>query len=332
MSDWIVTDQDRELFARELESFVPQVIFDAHAHCYSTRHFKPEGVTTFLKAGPRDAGIGEFRRCMGEMIPGRKIEGLFFPYPSLAVDTEQANGYLAAELKGNPGSLGQMLITPEMDAEFIREVVRRDKLVGLKCYHVYSPTSPTWESAIKDFLPEAHMRVAHEEGLSITLHIVRERALADRGNQEALRKYCSRYPNMKMILAHAARGFNPHHTLEGIHALKGLSNVWFDTSAITDSGAFEAIIRTLGCERLLYGADFPVSHLRGRCVGLGDSFFWISPENTQLHVPYADLQLSLVGLESLRSLKLAAYSLGLSDTQVEGIFGRYARALYGWKS
>ena len=105
--------------------------------------------------------------------------------------------------------------------------------------------------------------------------------------------------------------------------------MWFDTSAVTDSGAVEAIIRTFGHERVLYGADFPVSHLRGRCVALGDSFFWIAADNTNLDVPYAQLELGLVGHESLRMLKVAALSLGLSDAQVEDVFHRNSTRLFG---
>jgi glutamate-1-semialdehyde 2,1-aminomutase len=134
---------------------------------------------------------------------------------------------------------------------------------------------------------------------------------------------------MRLILAHAARGFNPHHTLLGIDSLRGLDNVWFDTSAVTDCGAVEVIIRRLGHQRVLYGADFPVSHLRGRCVGLGDSFFWISSQNTQLQVPYADLQLAMVGHESLRMLKVAAMATGLTDSQVEDVFWGNAQRLFG---
>src|SRR5438034_1361609 len=92
------------------------------------------------------------------------------------------------------------------------------------------------------------VRPAHQEGnperlgLSITLHMVRDRALADPLNQATIRRYCERYPNMRLILAHAARGFNPWHTIEGIDSLRGLENVWFDTSAVTEAGAFEAIV------------------------------------------------------------------------------------------
>ena len=240
-----------------------------------------------------------------------------------------ANQFLCEELGKRPASRGQLLVTPSDDPELIREVVRREKLVGLKCYHVYSPQRPTFDAQIEAYLPEPQVRIAHEEGLSITLHMVRAAALADPANQATIRRYAERYPNARIILAHAARGFNPHHTIAGIHSLRGMQNIWFDTSAVTDSGAIEAIIRTLGHEHVLYGADFPVSQMRGRCVAVGDGFIWLSSENTRLAAAYGELEFALVGHESLRTLKVAAMSLGLSDSQVEDIFRGNARSLYG---
>ena len=329
MKDWIVTDWDRELFDRELESFVPPTIFDAHAHWYRADHFHPDFVPALVKSGPAIVGSEVFDREITQLIPRRNTEGLFFPFPHAQVDIAAENEFLHRELLGRPGSRGQMLITPDHDPEFIRETVRRCGFVGLKCYHVYSPRHPTFDSLIEEYLPESHVRVAHEEGLSITLHMVRARALADVANQETIRRYCECYPNMRLILAHAARGFNAHHTILGIDSLRGLNNVWFDTSAVTDCGAIEAIINTLGHKRVLYGSDFPVSHLRGRCVALGDSFLWISAENTNLDVPYAKLELAFVGHESLRTLKVAAMSTRLTDAQVEDMFFKNGADLFG---
>jgi glutamate-1-semialdehyde 2,1-aminomutase len=329
MSDWHVFERDRELFRRELESFVPPRVFDAHAHWYATAQFSEAALSPLLRAGPSVVGRQVYDDLMAALLPGRDLRrGLFFPFPNAQLDVAAANEFLFHELQQAPEARGQMLITPQHDPEFIRQTVQQCGFVGLKCYHVYSPVRPTFESPIGDFLPEPQVRVAHEEGLSITLHIVRERALADRGNQEWIRRTCERYPNVRLILAHAARGFNPHHTIEGIESLRGLGNVWFDTSVVTDCGALEAILHTFGHRQLLYGSDFPVSHVRGRCVALGDSFFWISAENTKLDVPYAKLELSLVGLEALRTLKVAAQSLRLTDAQVEDVFHNNAAELY----
>lgn len=327
MQDWIVSEEDRELFARELDAFVPARIFDAHVHWYRCRHFPDDNLPAVCRGGPDDATAAYFQDAMRALLPGRAIRALAFPFPHPQVDVAAANHWLAEQVTATPGARGQMLVTPQHTAEEVRVAVQEFGFVGLKCYHVFSDHTPTFQSPIEDFLPEHQVRVADELELCITLHIVRSRALADPVNQATLRAYCERYPRMRLILAHAARGFNPHHTLHGIAALQGLRNVWFDTSVVTDAGALEAIVQTMGHERLLYGSDFPVSHIRGRCVALGDSFFWISASNTQLAVPYADLQLSLVGLESLRTLLVAARSLRLSDRQCEDIFYNNAAAL-----
>ncbi|NBR04975.1 MAG: hypothetical protein EBT92_04305 [Planctomycetes bacterium] len=329
MNNWEFTDFDAELFHRELDSFIPDIIFDAHAHWYRADHFNPESIPALVKAGPPIAGGAAFDHAIEQITPRRKTEGLFFPFPHPSIrDVSKPNEFLFHELQSRPNSRGQMLITPDMDPELIREITRKCGFVGLKCYHVYSPTIPTFDSFIEDFLPEPQVQIAHEEGLSITLHMVRPQALADVANQQTLRRYCRKYPNMKMILAHAARGFNAHHTILGIQSLKGLDNIWFDTSAVTDCGAVEAIIRAMGHEKVLYGSDFPVSHLRGRCVALGDSFIWISNENTNLEVPYGKIKLALVGHESLRMLKIAALATGLSDSMIEDVFHGNARRLF----
>jgi glutamate-1-semialdehyde 2,1-aminomutase len=362
MTDWQVTDRDQELWDRELESFVPPRIFDAHVHLYEVSQFQGQPPALCAK-GPPSSGWVVFQQHIGALMPGREIQATCFGFPATSVDFAAANQFVAQECRqfgaglptppkgltaGLPpsGDLrsalvrgqetlaqrgechAQMLIGPAMDPEFIRHSVQEYGFVGLKPYHLFSGEKPTFEAPIPSYLPECHMQVAHELGLTITLHIVRSRALADRPNQECLRHYATTYPSARLILAHAARGFNPHHTIEGIHALRGLGNVWFDTSVVTDAGAIEAIVRVMGHVRVLYGSDFPVSHFRGRCVALGDSFLWLSPENTQLDAAYADVQFALVGHEALRTLKVAAVSLGLSDSQVEDIFLHNAAALW----
>ena len=321
-------DEDREFYQRELASFVPPRIFDAHAHLHTKAQFRG-ALPDWVSAGPDIVGLDEYRSRTAEVLPGRDCSGLFFPFPNVNVDEAAANEFVADEARRDPASRAQMLVLPGMDPEFIRETVRTRGFAGLKCYHVYSSEAPTWNATIASFLPEEQVKIAHDEGLSITLHMMRPRALADATNQEAIRRYATRYPNMRLILAHAARGFNPHHTIEGIGCLRGLTNVWCDTSAVTEAGAFEAIVNELGVERLLYGSDFPISHFRGRSVALGDSFLWLSARNTDYSAWYGDMRPVLVGLESLRVLKLACRHLHLSDSHVERIFFGNAAELFG---
>lgn len=335
MTAWTYTDADREFVARYIEPYLPDKLFDAHAHLFRHSHYPAGGVPEHLHGTPPEIGLAVYRQQMEWLHPhGRTVGGLFFGL-AFQGDRTGNDDFVAAEVAAGQAngfnSLGQMLIAPEMDAETVRESVRRQGFVGLKPYHLMAKTTgPTFLASIEEYLSEAHVRIAHEEGLSITLHMVLDRAMADPRNQATIRRYCEAYPNMRMILAHAARGFNPWHTIEGIGSLAGLKNVWCDTSAVTEAGAFEAIVETLGHDRLLYGTDFHVSQMRGRCIAIGDSFHWLYAEDMGLAEKHATLKPVLIGLESLRSLFLAIHRLKLNDRQIEDIFYYNAARLFSF--
>jgi predicted TIM-barrel fold metal-dependent hydrolase len=335
MTTWELTDADREMIAREVEPFLPGRVFDAHAHLFCADHYAPGTRPSQQEGNPERLGLAEYRRYAEWIHPGgRTVGGLFFGL-AFTGDRDANNAFVAAEVaRGGEHGLaayGQLIVAPDTDPDLVREQVRQGGFVGLKCYHTLARVDgPTWHAPIEAYLAEEHVRVAHEEGWSITLHMVRDRALADPHNQATIRRYCERYPNMRLILAHAARGFNPWHTIEGIDSLRGLGNVWFDTSAVTEAGAFEAIVETMGHTRLLYGSDFYISHLRGRCVAVGDAFHWFYAEDMNLAERHTTLRPVLIGLESLRSLRLAARRLKLADRQVEDIFYNNAAQLFSF--
>jgi len=341
-------EADQQFLEREVLPFLPDRIIDAHAHLFCHEHYPDGGPPAGLANTPPRLGLAEFERYSEWLHPGgRVVGGLFFGLVFLG-DRQANNEFIAAEIQGDSplaaNSRGQMIISPDMDAETILDEVRRLGMTGLKCYHTmaslnprlgtpesgagsYTAADPTWTAPIEAYLPEEHVAAANTLGLTITLHMVRDRALADPVNQATIRRYCESYPKMQLILAHAARGFNPWHTIEGIDSLRGLDNVWFDTSAVTEAGAFEAIVETMGHEKLMYGTDFHVSHTRGRCIAIGDSFHWLYADEMDLGEKHITLQPVLVGLESLRSLRLACDRLKLTERQVEDIFYGNAAAL-----
>jgi glutamate-1-semialdehyde 2,1-aminomutase len=325
-------EADQALFRRELASFVPDRVSDVHAHLWAQAHLPPTGWDVFRQIEETIIDLAAYRRRLGELLPGRQVAGGLLLPGAVAASGEQLvaqNELIAREAAANPGWRGSMLVTPQMDPEYVRQEVRRLHLSGLKCYHVQSGKVPSWEAEIPDYLPEAHVKVAHEEHLCITLHMVRARAVADPSNQYWIRHYCEAYPNMQLILAHAARGFNPYHTVEGLAALTELPNLWCDMAAVTEVGACETIIELLGHDHLLYGTDFPVSHLRGRCVAIGDGFAWLYEDTLDWNtISFQPLQPVLIGLESLRVLKQAAWHRRLTDSQVEDLFYSNACSLF----
>ncbi len=328
---WNPTDLDRDIFENELDSFVPDHIFDAHAHLYRLDQISSDELSEDMVTGPAEVTPAVYRRVMDDYIPGRAFDALFFPFPRNSLDRPGANALIVDSVASEELSRGQIIVAPEDDPDYIREQVKSPNVVGMKCYQLYSSHKPTSLSPIDGFLTEEHMRIADDEGLSVTLHIVRPTALADPLNQSTIQRYARSYPNARIILAHGARGFNPYHTVRGIGALAGLGNVYFDSSAVADAGAFEAIIGTMGHHTLLYGSDFPVSHGRGRPVGVGDTFVWLDKDILPEYAPHgAKLDLAYSGLESLRALKTAATGMGLTDSQVEDIFYGNGARLYGF--
>ncbi|MEX2288241.1 MAG: amidohydrolase family protein, partial [Planctomycetaceae bacterium] len=195
----IVRDVDREFFDRELASFVPERIFDAHCHLWNADHYQVK-----LAGMPRDAGYDEYREMIDALHPGRSVRALFIPMPSQAEVIPRANDWIAKQTGKAADCRGLFFVRPDDDPEWVRQEVRRLGLCGLKCYHTMSPIKPTWEASIETFLPEKFLSVANEEGWAITLHLVKSRAVADGENIACIRRYCQTYPNMKLILAHSA--------------------------------------------------------------------------------------------------------------------------------
>ena len=337
-TDWGIRDYEEELFERELESFVPDKIFDAHVHIFNKSYLSGEFPECITKSPVDNMTIAKYKKYMEEIMPGREISGLFFGWvksgENFDVDLDRTNKFVSEQVSEDPDCSGSMIVAPDMDSEFIRQEVRRLKLSGLKCYCYYSQKKQGNFADIEDYLPEDQVKVANEENLAITLHLVKERGLADKKNQETIIRYCRKYPNMRMILAHCGRGFTPYHVLEGISAVKKLDNIWFDSAAVTEPATFEIIIREVGHIRLLYGSDFPVSHYYGRSFAVGDSFLWIHEndiKNISKLVSYANIKPVMIGIESLRCLKLATLNLKLNDSQIEDIFYNNARKFFNLK-
>ncbi len=321
----IAQPHDVEFFERELASFVPDQVFDAHAHVWADDSLPAHRRSPVL---PPTVGLPEFSRMQQELHPGRRVAANVFHRITEPEHLAEANAWTGEQVSGDPDYRGLFICPPKQDPEWVRREVRRLGLNGLKVYHVYSGITPTWDAQIPDYLPESYIQIAHDEGWVVMLHMVRARAVADPGNIKWIRHYCETYPNMKLILAHSARGFQPNHNLEGLPQLTGLDNLYFDTSGNCDQMAHQAIIRIIGHDKLMYGTDLPVSHFRGRSVPVADTFLLLYEDSPVWGEKHMKIDPVLIGLEHLRAVKWACWSERLSDSQVEDIFWNNAARLF----
>lgn len=323
-----VTDYDLDLWARHLADFVPPDAFDAHAHLWRVADLGSP-TPALAAAGPVVVTREVYDERLSLWMPDRcPTGGLFFPFPTRVLDVEGANHHLADEMRKDPMSRGLMIATPRQDPAVVERQLDEDGFVGFKVYHLFAERQDTLFAPTGEFIPEWAWELADQRGLAIMLHMVLPRAVAEPENQRYIREHCRRYPNAKLILAHAARGFCGRHTVEGIGSLRGLDNVFFDTSAVCEASAFEAILEVFGPTRLWFGADFCVTEMRSRCVNLADGFLWLD----EIRADFSKSRFarpSLLGLESLLALKEACENQHLDGTDVEEIFCLGARRELG---
>ena len=317
---------DREFFDRHLRSFVPPGAFDTHAHLYTAGNRPP----TF-PCGQSGGAVGrpEYDRGVAAYMGDRRpAGGLFFPLPRPATDVPAENAHLAAEVRDRSDSRALMLVRPGDDPAAVEASIHAHGFAGFKVYHLYAPGPDTFEADPGDFLPPWVWELAGRYGLVVTLHLVKARALADPANQRHIQENCRSHPAAKLVLAHAARGFCGRHTTEGIASLRGLDNVWFDTSVVCEPEPLEAVLREFGPGRLMFGTDFPIDTLPGRCVSVGDGFVWLFADTLDWSKErFADLR--PVGIEALLALKQACHTMRLGDADIERVFGGTARGLLG---
>jgi glutamate-1-semialdehyde 2,1-aminomutase len=329
--NWTFTDVDAAI-AATVQAKLPAKVFDIHAHLYRKRDLG-DPCPDLPDKGPDTVDIGVWRNHLGQEVGRDRLAGgLFLPYPVKHGDVEGGNDFLVAQVDGGDLARGLIVVTPDSPRDKTEAYFKNPRIVGFKPYHVFAHVEQTFDAPLEAYLPEWVWAMADAHRAIILLHIVRQGAISDPGNQAAILKYCTKYPNATLLLAHAGRGFHAPNTINALPALKDLKNVCFDLAAICEPDALMAIIKVFGPRRLLYGSDFPVSQQRGKCVTVGDAFSWICPQRIDVDPDAPACHSTLVGLESLRALLLATQLLDLTQQDLENIFFNNAMRLLGLRS
>jgi len=323
-----LTPRDQQIAAQRLSGFLPDEVYDIHAHPYKAEHFAP-GTWATLAEHPLQ-GCREHRAALQRYMPVQTLHGLYFGMPHKTADRPALNAWLADEVKthGTPLSRGLMLVSAADDPAMVAAALRSGRFCGIKVYHCYASRPDTMNAHVTEYAPEWMWEILHEVRGVLLLHIVRDGAIEDPSNQQEVRRLCRAYPNMRLILAHIARSFNYRNARRGLHTMADLDNVVVDTSAVCESEAFRAALKVLGPRRVLWGSDFAVCEVRGRCVSTGDLFFWLHPEllRTDYTSP-TNNDMTLIGIESLMCLREACEDTGLTQGDLDDVFCGNAKRL-----
>jgi hypothetical protein len=267
--------------------------------------------------------------CDRLLLPGREVHRLVFPFPfSPACDFQASNDFVIRQARQDPGSGALMLVHPSMSVEGIEAEVERHGFLGFKPYRFYSVTGDAAECRITDFLPRRQIEIADRRRLLIMLHLSKRQAVADPQNLEDLVSLAGEYPGAKFILAHCARSYSSWAIAKAAPRLRGLKNVWYDTSSVCEADAFDALFSGVGVDRVMYGSDdVPVGVMRGKYITFGFAWTFLSEENHRFNLAHADPRMTFTRYEQLRAMCRAVQRAGLTSNQIDKLFCGTATAL-----
>ncbi len=325
--NWIFNSTDEKI-VQQLSSFIPDKIFDIHAHIYRLQQLNiPSTLKTIESTGPFEASISVWKNHLSKFFPGKELcGGLFFPGVTHHINIQNENSFLLSQLEENKSSRGLILLTPETSEEELTALLSQPRIVGAKIYFYFSKEQPILQSSTIGYFPEWQMEICNHFGSIIMLHLVKDLAVSDPANIKEIKYICKRYPKLKIILAHAGRSFHSPNSKPGIHELVGIDNLWFDTSAICEPESFKVVLNEFGPNKLMWGSDFPVSQIRGRSITLGDGFVFLDEDSCN----WDKLSFGnpiLLGIESLRALKWVTVDFGLNKNEIANIFYGNAKSI-----
>ncbi len=326
----VAPNKDFDLEAiKILEDFLPDRIFDTHVHFFD-KEFTP-GVSKRYEAEKADSE--DYEIFFSSMFKHReKFRLNLFAYPDKALSDlngeplKKSDDFLVEELNKNSSNVGEIIVLPGESAEHIEKRLVHPNIKGFKCYHIFSDKESTWDCTIDEYLPESAWEIADKKKLSITLHMVKNEALADEDNLKYICTMAKKYKDATLILAHAARSFASWTAIESVEKVKHLENVWFDFSAVCESPAMFQIMRKAGVSRCMWGSDFPACVPRGKAISLANTFYWMFQDSFEYKT---NIKNWLVATENLMATRQACILAELSKKETEDLFYNNAARLFG---
>ena len=329
-----LNDVDRRIWTEELAEFVPQRVYDIHTHLYrwsfNLDPQKDSGALKSLLGEEFSDATWEMANAVDEaLMPGRQVTRLSFPFPfPYPCDFDGSNAFVATETANDPQSATLMLAHPALSTAAAEEELDRHGHLGFKPYRFYSSTGDAVNCRIGEFMPEHLIELADRRGLMIMMHLSKRDAIADPENIADLLRYCDKYPRVQWILAHCARSYSAWAIERAAGALRGLPNVWYDTSSVCESDAMDALYTAVGCDRVMYGSDdIPVGVLRGKYISYGYAWAYLSEKNHALNLSHCEARMTFTRYEQLRAMYRAARRLGMTPAQTQALFYDTAASL-----
>ena len=337
-----VRGQDRAFYERYLRDFLPERMIDVHTHVWLEAFRLGERMAgrsvTWPSLVAEENPIEDLLETYRLMFPGKKVDPVIFGSPSVDMDLERSNAYIA-QCAARHGLHRLLLTTPVWDGEAFRNKLREGGFKGAKVYLEFAPAYiPKNEIRIFDFAPHHQLSVLDELGLVLMLHIPRNLRLRDPVNLAELLEIEKRYPNIRLIVAHVGRAYCTDDVGDAFEVLGDTRYMMFDISANANQGVFKRALAAVGPGRLLFGSDMPILRMRCRRTEENGRYVNIVPPglygdisqdaNMREAQPAEAEEITFFMYEEINAFRLACGSLGIGADGVRQVFYHNAETLF----
>lgn len=323
-------------YQKEIAPVLPPRVLDFHAHTWTSDHWKEKPWDTGKDGGrymvtdafyPPTQVLADGQAC----FPDRVYEAVCFGYPTPAVNWEQDTAYVAQAARDHAQLWPLVLGGPALGItrERYEQVLDEGGFYGFKIFlNWYGDDYGNMR--IEDMVGPIERALANERGLILLLHVPRSDRLADPDIQKGLQWLAHECPQAKIVLAHCGRCYLPAEMKAAIGCLRGLTNVWMDTSMVMDPIVIQMALREIGPQKILFATDFPVAAMRGRRVRVLDH--WVDVvlkgyPDSAWRVSSDAIRAGYMTWEIVLAIRWAADMCGLSDVERDGIFYQYGMDL-----
>lgn len=327
------TREDLKIYKEEFEEFLPEKIRDFHIHLWKNIFFNLQISENRKRQNPfLDQEISQFTYedfidISNILFPGKKYRGIFFGLPIKEMDLKKNNNYIK-EINIENNNFGLFVPKPglsEVPSDFFE-----NGFIGFKPYPDLLDYSEPEDFSkldidvgIFDFISKTVLEFCQEYGLLLLIHIPRKGRLNDKRNVEEIKAIGTRYPKIKIVLAHAGRSYCYNDIKDSISYLKEIKNLYVDTAMINSFSVNKVLLEELGPDRVIYGSDLAVAALKGKNVDINNKHYFVTKDPKVWSISSSEMVLdnfTFFIYEIIRAIRIAATSLNLSSKEIENIF------------
>jgi hypothetical protein len=316
------------------QSWLPDTIIDAHAHCNLGEHvlYREQKMFGHMMTTFPEYSLADSVASHEQFFPGITVRSLRFPQVFRGIDIKAANAYL---LRQSPLTDRVALLGIPTDVDYTIRMLAHPRVSALKMYYIFfDPPAQT----ILQVFPVDVLAVAQEREIPIILHLPRviTRSLGD------LLALLESFPRLRVVLAHLGLPHLPVPGLEEAYQRAAAHpNVFMDTAMIPSWEVVALALSTFGPSRLMFGSDEPLHMIRSQVYEhpeLGQRliteypYHWVDHEehtrfkhllHNPVHTLWQALEAIQVALEKMGTRKEA-------DKAKNAIFFENALEIYGF--